>query len=74
MQQFRFAFHWKPDSGWAWMILISVGFINAIIFGLFRSYGVIFVELLDHYGVSRQTAAWPFSVCMTVAHLSGIRV
>ena len=61
----------KQDQGWAWVICFSCAFLNAVIYGIFRSYGVIFVEILNHFQVSRETASWPFSLCMTITHLTG---
>lgn len=60
------------DRGWAWVISISCAFINGITFGIYRSYGVIFFELLNTYGATREQASWPFSLCMTFTHLSGL--
>jgi hypothetical protein len=68
----RLIIHVTPDQGWAWIISISCAFINGITFGLLRSYGVLFFELLNNYNLSRETASWPFSLCTTFTHLSGI--
>jgi hypothetical protein len=59
------------DHGWAWVISLSCASINGITFGLFRSYGVLFYELIKHYNLTREQAAWSFSLCATFTHLSG---
>ena len=59
------------DSGYAWVIPIVCCYINAILFGSYRAYGILYSVLLDTYHVNRSQAAWPFSLCMTVIHLTG---
>ncbi|XP_074600515.1 monocarboxylate transporter 13-like [Brevipalpus obovatus] len=59
------------DRGYAWVIPFACCFINAILFGIYRSYGILYTAILDSYHVSRSEATWPFSLCMTVIHLSG---
>ncbi|XP_015786898.1 monocarboxylate transporter 13 [Tetranychus urticae] len=59
------------DSGYAWVIPFACCFINAILFGIHRSYSLFLSEVLETYHVSRSDATWPFSLCMTVIHLSG---
>jgi hypothetical protein len=68
----RLTIHVTPDQGWAWIISISCASINGITFGLLRSYGVLFFQLLNNFNLSRETASWPFSLCTTFTHLSGI--
>ena len=54
-----------------WIIVISCSFINALLFGIYRSYALIYPKLIDQYELSRGDATWPFSLCMTMVHLSG---
>lgn len=68
----RITAHRYPDQGWAWVVAFSCCFINAVIFGIFRTYGVIFVSIIETYNVSRETASWPFSLCLTVFHMTGL--
>lgn len=68
----KIVLHHTPDQGWAWVVAFACCFINAIIFGIFRTYGVIFVAVLKSYDVSRETASWPFSLCLTVFHMTGM--
>lgn len=67
----RIVAHHTPDQGWSWVIALSCCCINAIIFGIYRSFGVLYVALLQTYNVSRESAAWPFSLCLTVFHMTG---
>lgn len=60
------------DSGLeCWIIAISCSWINALLFGIYRSYALIYPKLIDEYGLSRGDATWPFSLCMSMIHLAG---
>lgn len=63
--------HRTPDTGWAWVITVSIGAINGLTFGLIRSFGVFFFYLRSEFDISRQTAAWPFALCTSCTYLSG---
>lgn len=63
--------HRTPDTGWAWVVAIACFTLNGLVFGVYRTYGVLFVALLKTYGVSRESASWPFSLCLTVMHMTG---
>lgn len=65
------ATHSSSDRGYAWCIPLACFYINALLFGIYRSYGILYIVLLQSYHVSRSTASWPFSLCMTVIHLTG---
>ncbi|KAI1307574.1 Monocarboxylate transporter 13 [Halotydeus destructor] len=59
----------KVDQGW--IVPLACCFINGALFGVFRSYGILYSVLMDTLHVNRSAAAWPFSLCMTVVHLTG---
>ena len=63
--------HKDLDSGYAWVVAVANGWVNFSIYALYRSYGVLFVNFMDHYGVNHQQAAWPFSLFCSVYHLIG---
>ncbi|KAI1280612.1 Monocarboxylate transporter 5 [Halotydeus destructor] len=71
-QRSHIVIHRTPDAGWSWVIVASCFTINAIIFGIYRTYGVLFVALLQTYRISREEAAWPFSLCLTIFHMTGL--
>lgn len=60
-----------PDRGYSWVIVFCCGYIHFAIFGLFRSWGVIYVAVINEYHVSREEASWPFSLCSAVFQLVG---
>lgn len=59
------------DKGYAWVIPFSCFIIQATLFGTYRSYGLLYKILLDSLQISRSNASWPFSLCMTMIHLTG---
>src|ERR1051326_7108949 len=59
------------DKGYAWIIPFACFFIQAVLFGTYRSYSLMYKVLLDKFGIARSDASWPFSLCMTVVHLTG---
>ncbi|RWS16307.1 monocarboxylate transporter-like protein [Dinothrombium tinctorium] len=63
--------HAQTDSGIAWLVPISACLINAILFGVYRSYGIVLTAIIKEYSVSRSEATWFISLCMTVIHLTG---
>ncbi|KAH9409998.1 hypothetical protein TYRP_009747 [Tyrophagus putrescentiae] len=63
--------HRTPDTGWAWVISVSIGAINGLTFGLIRSFGVFFFYLRQEFEISRQVASWPFALCTSCTYLTG---
>lgn len=59
------------DTGYAWVIPFACFFIQGALFGSYRSYGLLYKVILDKFHVTRSDASWPFSLCMTVIHLTG---
>ncbi|XP_055933609.1 monocarboxylate transporter 5-like [Argiope bruennichi] len=60
-----------PDSARAWAIAIADGFINALLSGLTRATGLLYVALINTYGASRFQANLPFSIRVVVRNLAG---
>lgn len=54
------------------MIAFACAWINIFIFSIFRSAGVVYVELTDHYKCTYQQAAWSMSLAGSVASITGI--
>lgn len=63
--------HKNPDGRLAWLMCFCIFAIFAITFGLLRTYGVLYVNILETYKTNRELASWPFSLCSTVFHLMG---
>ncbi|XP_054706322.1 monocarboxylate transporter 12-B-like isoform X2 [Uloborus diversus] len=60
-----------PDEAIGWLIAMSCFFINFIMAGLARTAGVLYVALIDIYGVSRESATTPFSIRVSVRNMTG---
>ena len=62
----------KVDHGLqCWLVVASCSLINLILFGIYRSYALLYTALLEDYHITRTQASWPFSLCMTIIHLTG---
>ncbi|GBN98057.1 Monocarboxylate transporter 9 [Araneus ventricosus] len=59
------------DGGYAWIVAVACFMINFIMAGLARAAGVLYVAVIELYGVSRETATTPFSMRFSVRNMSG---
>ncbi|GIX71568.1 uncharacterized protein CEXT_578761 [Caerostris extrusa] len=55
-----------PDQAIGWLVAMACFFINVIMSGIARAAGVLYVALIDLYGVSRESATTPFSIRVCV--------
>lgn len=60
-----------PDQAAGWLIAMACFFINFICAGLARTAGVLYVALIELYGVSREAATTPFSIRVCVRNMTG---
>jgi hypothetical protein len=60
------------NSGWQWVIAFSCFWINAFIFGVFRSAGVLYLAFVTTFGCTYQVASWPISLAGSIASITGI--
>ncbi|XP_052784506.1 monocarboxylate transporter 12-B-like [Mya arenaria] len=60
-----------PDGGWGWVVCSACFLVHMLIDGLFYSFGVIYVELLEYYGSSKGSTALIGSLCPGVLFLIG---
>lgn len=60
-----------PDRGYAWAVAAACFCINFLLVGLARSVAVLYVALVEQYGVSRQQATLPFSIRVSLKNLAG---
>jgi len=58
--------------GWKWVIAFSCFWINAFIFGVFRSAGVLYLAFVATYHCTYREASWPISLAGSVASITGI--
>lgn len=60
-----------PDCPWSWMIAVACSCMNFFTVVMIRSAGVVYVNIVTYYNVSRQEAAWPISIVPGCANLIG---
>ena len=67
----------KPDRGWAWVILITALLCNVVFDGILYSFGVFYVEFLDYFGEGVTKTSWIGStvgaVYLCTGRYSGIK-
>ena len=52
-----------PDGGWGWMVVLGSFIIHVIADGVYYSFGVFLVALLDHFeGAGRGELGWVGSI------------
>lgn len=51
-----------PDKGWSWVVAVSTCWITFCTYGVSRAAGVLFVALVESFGVGRKEASWPFTL------------
>ncbi|XP_029849467.2 uncharacterized protein LOC8031149 [Ixodes scapularis] len=60
-----------PDCPWSWMVAVGCSCMNFFTVVMIRSAGVVYVNIVDYFGVTRQEAAWPISIVPGCANLAG---
>ena len=60
-----------PDGGWAWVICFSCFAVQAILGGLVYSFGLLYIELLDHFQRPKGETALVLSIFQGVSLLGG---
>ncbi|KAK8788230.1 hypothetical protein V5799_021996, partial [Amblyomma americanum] len=62
----------KPDGPWSWVVAVACSCMNFFSVVMIRSAGVVYVNVVEYFNVSRQEAAWPISVVPASANLIGM--
>lgn len=62
----------STSSGWQWVIAFSCCWINAFLFGVFRSAGVLYLAFVNTFGCTYREASWPISLAGSIASITGI--
>ncbi|KAM6175251.1 monocarboxylate transporter 7 [Erethizon dorsatum] len=55
-----------PDGGWGWAIAVSFFFIEVFTYGIIKSFGVFFNDLMDSFDQSNSKISWIVSICVFV--------
>lgn len=62
-----------PDGGWGWMVVLSAFFQSALVFGVLRSFGVFFVELVAAFEERAARVSWIASIGIAVQQFGSER-
>ncbi|XP_023235761.1 monocarboxylate transporter 2-like isoform X1 [Centruroides sculpturatus] len=61
----------NQEDKWGWVVATACFGINFIILGLQRSAAIVYVALLAEFGITREQAAWPITLCSSIMFLVG---
>lgn len=60
-----------PDGGWGWIVVVGSFLVHVLTDGITYSFGVFMPDIVDDFGVSRQTVGWLNSLLVGVTFVSG---
>jgi MFS family permease len=60
-----------PDGGWGWVVVLASLIISMIADGISFSFGLLYIQFLEHFGESKSMTSWIGSLFMAVPLLSG---
>ncbi|XP_061001003.1 monocarboxylate transporter 7 isoform X1 [Dama dama] len=55
-----------PDGGWGWVVAVSFFFVEVFTYGIIKSFGVFFSDLMDSFSESNSRISWVVSICVFV--------
>uniref|UniRef100_A0A3Q2U4G7 Si:dkey-246g23.4 n=1 Tax=Fundulus heteroclitus TaxID=8078 RepID=A0A3Q2U4G7_FUNHE len=59
-----------PDGGYAWFILLSCFFVFGLTFGVIKSFGVLFVDIQQHFETTAAGTSWITSITVATVHIA----
>ncbi|XP_012718434.2 monocarboxylate transporter 13 [Fundulus heteroclitus] len=59
-----------PDGGYAWFILLSCFFVFGLTFGVIKSFGVLYVEIQQHFETTAAGTSWITSITVATVHIA----
>ncbi|XP_067914355.1 monocarboxylate transporter 7-like isoform X2 [Heterodontus francisci] len=51
-----------PDGGWGWIIAVAFFFIEVFTYGIIKSFGVFFYDLMTYFDESNSRVSWILSI------------
>lgn len=60
-----------PDGGWGWMVVLASVIISAVADGVSFSFGLLYIEFLNEFGVSKSSTSLIGSLFLAVPLLTG---
>ncbi|KAL1778819.1 monocarboxylate transporter 7 isoform X2 [Sigmodon hispidus] len=61
-----------PDGGWGWAVAVSFFFVEVFTYGVIKSFGVFFNDLMDSFDESNSKISWIISICVFVLTFTGL--
>nr|XP_056713934.1 monocarboxylate transporter 7 [Euleptes europaea] len=55
-----------PDGGWGWIVAFAFFFIEALTYGIIKSFGVFFTDLVESFDETNSRISWIISICVFV--------
>ncbi|XP_012309257.1 monocarboxylate transporter 7 isoform X2 [Aotus nancymaae] len=59
-----------PDGGWGWVVAVSFFFVEVFTYGIIKTFGVFFNDLMDSFNESNSRISWIISICVFVLTFS----
>lgn len=60
-----------PDGDWGWIIAVAFFFTEALTYGIIKSFGVFFYDLMTYFEESNSRVSWILSISMFVMMFTG---
>ncbi|XP_070596394.1 monocarboxylate transporter 7 isoform X3 [Erythrolamprus reginae] len=61
-----------PDGGWGWVVAFAFFFVEALTYGIIKSFGVFFTDLMECFNESNSRISWIISICVFVLTFTAI--
>nr|XP_021156033.1 monocarboxylate transporter 7 [Columba livia] len=55
-----------PDGGWGWTVAFAFFFVEALTYGIIKSFGVFFNDLMESFDETNSRISWIISICVFV--------
>ncbi|XP_054831830.1 monocarboxylate transporter 7 [Eublepharis macularius] len=55
-----------PDGGWGWIVAFAFFFVEALTYGIIKSFGVFFTDLVESFNETNSRISWIISICVFV--------
>ncbi|KAM8945719.1 monocarboxylate transporter 7 [Pelodytes ibericus] len=59
-----------PDGGWGWAVAVAFFLVEVFTYGVIKSFGVFFNELMVYFDESNSRISWIISICVFVLTFS----
>ncbi|XP_074116691.1 monocarboxylate transporter 7 isoform X3 [Sminthopsis crassicaudata] len=55
-----------PDGGWGWVVAFSFFLVEALTYGVIKSFGVFFNDIMNSFKETNSRISWIISICVFV--------